>query len=293
MGKHRASGPSRRAAGMAVAVGAIPLITTLIGVGTAHAEAPPAPPPSSSVPVVLPAYPLLPAPDSVVDPFHQVITSVQEATRAAVQSATDTIAAATAPFIHPVLPAATIPQPARAADPAPPPASRPLPNHTYLAPQGTLHTLAPVLLVEPIEVPPGTLRLGNIIVNVPRDAREFDQGAAQTEAQPTTFLDSMGVERSRSDRIAAQTLASAAIGAVVANAVAAPVAIPFAILGAVAGFISGIPFLPTGLVVGPVVGATIGYGVVAVPAMIAGAALGGAVAAIDGFTARPFGVPPR
>lgn len=286
MGKHRATGTFRRAAERVVVVGAIPLTATLIGTGAVHAEAPPVPP-ASAVPVVLPTHSLLPAPGSVADPFHEVITSVEEATRTAVQAATDTIAAAAAPFIHPVPPAVLSPAP------APISATRPLPNHAYLAPQDALHTPVPVPPVQPIEAPPGTLRLGDIIVNVPFEAREFNQAAAQTEAQLATFLDSMGVERSRSDRIAARTLASAAVGAAVANAVAAPVAIPFAMFGAVAGFVSGIPFLPTGLVVGPVIGATIGYGVVEVPAMIAGAALGGVIGAIDGFTAPSFGVPPR
>lgn len=293
MGKHRAAGPSRRAAGVIVAVGAIPLVTTLIGAGPAHAEAPPAPPASSSVPVMLPRHPLLSASDSVGDPFPQVVTSMQEATRAAVRSAADTITAAAVPSIRPVPPAAPVPASTRGVDSAPISAARPLPNHTYLAPQGALRTPVSVPPVEPIEAPPGTPRLDHIIVDVPFDAREFDQGAAQTEARPAALLESMDTEFGRSDGIATQVLASAAIGAGVANALAAPVAIPFAMLGAVAGFVLGIPFLPTGLVVGPVVGATIGYGVVAVPAMIAGAALGGAIGAIDGLAAQPFGISSR
>ncbi|NUS95045.1 MAG: hypothetical protein HOQ36_21980, partial [Nocardia sp.] len=247
MGKHRATGPSRRAAGSVVAAGAIPLIATLIGAGTANAEVLPAPPASSPIPAALPA----PTPARIVaeDPLGAAAGTVQEAARTAVQSATDSITAATAPFTHaaPAVPA--VPRPAVIAEPAPGPAlaTRPVPTYTYLAPQGELHAPEPVAPVVPIEAPPGKLRIGNVEMDAPFDVREINTGAAQTEAQLATFLDSVGVERSRSDRIAAQTLGSAAIGASVANTLASPIAGTSAMVGAVAGLISGVPFLPIGL----------------------------------------------
>ncbi|WP_328394767.1 hypothetical protein [Nocardia sp. NBC_00416] len=290
MGKHVANGATRRAAGSVVAAGAVPLIAALIGAGTAEAEVLPAPPAPPAVPA-LPVHLFPPTPGPAVDPFQAAVTAVQEATRGAVQSATDTITAATAPYTHPVPAVPAVAAPPLVADPAP--GTRPVPEYTYLAPQGALHAPVPVTPVAPIEAPPGTLRIGNLTMTVPFDAREVNQGAAQTEAQLATFLDSVGVERSRSDRIAAQTMGSALVGAAIGTAVATPVAIPFAMLGAAAGFVAGIPFLPTGLVIGPVLGATIGYGVVAVPAVIAGAALGAAFGATDGFTAQPFGPVPQ
>lgn len=291
MGKHRATGPSRRAAGSVVAAGTIPLIATLIGAGTANAEVLPAPPASSSIPAALPAP--APAPIVVVDPFGAATDTVREAARVAVQSATDTITAATAPFTHtaPAVPAVL--RPAVIADPAiPMPATRPVPDHAYLAPQGELHAPEPVAPVAPIEAPPGKLRIGNVEMDAPFDVREINTGAAQAEAQLATFLDSVGVERSRSDKIAAQTLGSAAIGASVANTLASPLASTSAMVGAVAGFISGIPFLPIGLLIGPILGAAIGYAVIAAPAAAAGAAIGGAIGAADGFAAAPYGTPP-
>ncbi|MET8800202.1 hypothetical protein ABZV91_27870 [Nocardia sp. NPDC004568] len=291
MGKHRATGPTRRAAGSVVAAGAIPLIATLIGAGTANAEVLPAPPASSPIPAALPALP--PAPIAA-DPFGVATSTVQEAARVAVQSATDTITAATAPFTH-AAPAVPPVRPAVIADPAVPApalATRPVPNHAYLAPQGELHAPAQVVPVAPIEAPPGKLRIGNVEMDAPFDVRDINTGAAQTEAQLATFLDSVGVERSRSDKIAAQTLGSAAIGASVANTLASPLAGTSAMVGAVAGFISGIPFLPIGLVIGPVLGAAIGYAVIAAPAAAAGAAIGGAIGAADGFAAAPYGTPP-
>ncbi|MFI5719429.1 hypothetical protein [Nocardia sp. NPDC051750] len=302
MGKHRATGPSRRAAGSVVAAGAIPLIATLIGAGTANAEALPEPPASSPFPAV-PAHLIHPAP-ATPDPIRDLTAAVHDATTVAVRSATDTFGMATAPFNRPapavpapLLAGSAVPAPAGIADPvpapAPTPATRPVPQYSYLAPQGDLHAPVPVAPVAPIEAPPGKLRVGNIIMDAPFDVREINTGAAQAEAQVATFLDSVGVERSRSDRIAAQTVGSAAIGASVGNTLMSPIAATSAMVGAVAGLISGVPFLPIGLVIGPVLGAAIGYAVIAAPAMAVGAAVGGAIGAADGFAAAPYGAPPQ
>ncbi|NKY32211.1 DUF456 domain-containing protein [Nocardia speluncae] len=287
MGKHRATGPARRAAGSVVAAGAVPLIATLIGAGTANAEALPAPPASPPIPA-LPANPLQPA-SATPDPVRDLTTVVHDATQVAVRSATDTFGMVAAPL----LPAPPAPAPAAVAEPVPTPATRQLPTHAYLAPQGELHAPMPVAPVAPIEAPPGKLRIGNVVMDAPPfDVREINTGAAQAEAQVATFYDSVGVERSRSDRMAAQTVGSAAIGASVANTLASPIATTSAMVGAVAGLISGVPFLPIGLVVGPVLGAAIGYAVIAAPAMAVGAAVGGAVGAAEGYTAAPFGAAP-
>ncbi|WP_327151301.1 hypothetical protein [Nocardia sp. NBC_01329] len=295
MGKHRTTVRSRRAAGSVVAAGAVPLIATLIGAGTAHADAIPVPPPPPAVPSVLSALPPLPAlpaglfpptPDPAGDPVGAVAGAVEETTRAATQAVTDAVDAATAQFTHPVpgaqLPAAPIP--------AATPETRSPAEDTYPAPE---HAPGSTRAAAPIEAPPGTLRVGDLEVTLPFDTRELNAGAARTQEQLTAFLDSAGIERSRADRVAAQAMSSGLIGAGIGAAVAAPVAIPFAMVGAVAGFVVGLPFLPTGLVVGPVLGATIAYGIVTVPAAIAGAAIGAAYGATDGFTTQPFGpLPP-
>lgn len=287
MGKHRATGPARRAAGSVVAAGALPLIATLISAGTANAEALPAPPASPLIPG-LPANPLQPA--AAPDPVRDLTTAVHDATRVAVRSATDTFGMAAAPLL-PAPPAAAH-TPVADPLPAPLPATRPMPQHAYLAPQGELHAPVPVAPVAPIEAPPGKLRIGNIVMDAPPfDVGEINTGAAQAEAQVATFFDSVGVERSRSDRMAAQTVGSAAIGASVANTLASPIATTSAMVGAVAGLISGVPFLPIGLVVGPILGAAIGYAVIAAPAMAVGAAVGGAIGAAEGYTAAPYGAP--
>ncbi|MEU1520774.1 hypothetical protein ABZ413_01070 [Nocardia rhamnosiphila] len=290
MGKHRATVRSRRAAGSVVAAGAVPLIATLIGAGTAHADVHPAPLAPPAVPAVLPAPPPLPAlplgllppaPDPAVNPLGAAAGAVREATR----SVTDAVTAATTRFIHPapgapLLPAAPIP--------AAIPGVRPVDDNP--APAVTPPTAGPAT---PIDTAPGTLRVGDLEMSLPFDTRELNAGADRTQEQLTAFLDSSGIERSRADRVAAQAMSSGLIGAGIGAAVAAPVAIPFAMLGAAAGFVVGLPFLPTGLVVGPVLGATLAYGVVTAPAVIAGAALGAAFGATDGFTTQPFGpLPP-
>lgn len=287
MGKHRTTVRSRRAAGSVVAAGAVPLIATLIGAGTAHADVHPAPfaPPavSATFPAIpplppLPALPaglLPPAPDPAVNPLGAAVGAVHEATR----SVTDAVTAATAQFPRPA-PGALLPAAPRSAVT---PGVRPVDDHAAPA----------VGPAAPIETPPGTLRVGDLEMSLPFDTRELNAGADRAQEQLTAFLDSSGIERGRADRVAAQAMSSGLIGAGIGAAVAAPVAIPFAMLGAAAGFVVGLPFLPTGLVIGPVLGATLAYGVVTVPAVIAGAALGAAFGATDGFTTQPFGpLPP-
>ncbi|MGW1738027.1 hypothetical protein ACWCPQ_04380 [Nocardia sp. NPDC001965] len=291
MGKHRTTVRSRRAAGSVVAAGAVPLIATLIGAATAHAEVVPAPSAPPAVPAALPALTTMPAlptgllpaaPDPAADPFG----AIQAATGTAIRSVTDTVTAATAQFTYPV---PGVPAPA-APIPAVTPGTGPWPAPVYPALGEAPSAASPVA---PIEAPPGTLRVGDLEVPVPFDARDLNAAADGTQQQLTAFLDSAGIERGRADRVAAQAMSSGLIGAGIGTAVAAPVAIPFAMLGAAAGFVVGLPFLPTGLVIGPVLGAAIAYTVVTVPAAIAGAAIGAAFGATDGFTTQPFGpLPP-
>lgn len=78
MGKHSTTGVVRRAAGSVLAAGAIPLIVTLIGAGTAEADPFPAPPPLPALPAnlelpanpTLPTNPALPAPNPAADPLQ-------------------------------------------------------------------------------------------------------------------------------------------------------------------------------------------------------------------------------
>lgn len=304
MGKHSVVAPPRRTVGSIVAAGAFPLVMALVGNGTANAasQSDPLgveqPDPErivsdavtravadavtylglEPVPAPLP----LTAPEGAGGPQHRHPTPALRTpvgTQPAPQA--DTLAAAPVALIAPAIaPTAT-------------PVARPASEQSYLAPLGPLHAPVRVPTVEPIQAPPGKLRVGNIVVDSPGiDPTPINEVAAQTEAGIATFLDSVGMERSRSDRIAAQTLGSAAIGASVGSTVASPLATTSAMVGAVAGFISGIPFLPIGLLIGPILGGAIGYAVIAAPAMAVGAAVGGAVGAADGLAAAPYGTPP-
>ncbi|WP_157224137.1 hypothetical protein [Nocardia paucivorans] len=296
MGKHSVVVPPRRMVGSIVAAGTFPLVMALIGSGTANAAPQPAPPVEQLDPARIvsdavtrvvadtvthlgleptPAPLPLTASESAVGPLHRMPTP--------------------APYVPAGRPAA--PLAATAAAPASTETadavSRPMPDQSYLAPLGQLHGPVPVPAVEPIEAPPGKLRIGNIVMDPPGiDPTPINEGAAQAEADLATFLDSVGIERSRSDRIAAQTLGSAAIGASVGSTVASPLAATSAVVGAVAGFVAGIPFLPIGLLIGPILGGAIGYGVIAAPALALGAAIGGAVGAAEGLAAAPYGTPP-
>ncbi|MFI1460404.1 hypothetical protein [Nocardia carnea] len=119
--------------------------------------------------------------------------------------------------------------------------ARPAPDSDYLSPVKNLHGPNPVSPVPPIAPPPGVLRFGDVRVGVPEwlpreQAIQLDDGAAVTGAQLATFLDSIGMERTRSDRVAGQTLGAAALGAAAGAAVAAP----FALVGAGVGGVIGL-----------------------------------------------------
>lgn len=294
-GKHRAVSPQRQRMGSLVAVGTAPLVISLIGSGTAAADS--APPPAAAQPRPVEA----PAPDAAA-PQSDPVAMMQAAAAPVTQAATEL--ATRAGLAPPALPDNPLVTPSPEVEPGVTPAhpaadvpgavaARPVPDQAYLAPLGELHAPSPVEPVAPITPPDDALRIGNVVMNAPGfDPTAINEGAAQTEADLATYLDSVGLERSRSDKIAAQTVGSAAIGASVGGTVAAPLAATSATVGAVAGLVSGIPFLPIGLVAGPILGAAIGYSVIAAPAAAAGAGIGAGVGAVDGFSAAPYGTAP-
>jgi len=169
--------------------------------------------------------------------------------------------------------------------------ARPMPDKNYLAPVGALHAPVPVAPVPPIAPPAGKLRFGDVQVEAPQwldreQAIQLNDGAAVTEADIATFLDSVGMERSRSDRIAGEALGGAAIGAAAGAAVASPFALFGAVVGGGIGLAVGLPFAPIGLAAGPI-GAAYGAALMAVPLAGIGAAAGGTLGAVHAFTAPP------
>ncbi|GAB2522045.1 hypothetical protein [Nocardia heshunensis] len=181
------------------------------------------------------------------------------------------------------------PQPQPQADYPIPANFRPVPN-VQAAPAvdfQTLHAPTTVTPVLPIAPPPRTLRIGEFSTpapdQVPDNILDGANGlAANTEAGLATGLNSIGVNPSRSDKIAAGTLGGAAIGAGL-GAVGAGV--PAALVGAAVGGTAG-----------AVIGTAIGFGlgsaaVVVAPGlaaidipggMIGGALIGGGVGAAAG-----------
>ncbi|MFD6356022.1 hypothetical protein [Nocardia tengchongensis] len=251
-GKHRALNPHRNKVGNVVAAGAVPLVLAIVGSGAANAA------PSEIAPVTQrddaprAQWPAADAPN--VNPYEGM--HIPSDTKSSIQW------------------------------------SRQAPDKSYLAPVGVLHAPVPVPAVPPIAPPPGMFRFGDVTVPAPdwidnEQAIQINDNAAQVEANLATFLDSVGMERSRSDRIAGQTIGTAAMGAVAGAAVAIPIELSSAAVGAVTGLVVGAPLFPVGLVAGPVLGAAAGAAVVAIPAAVAGAAVGAAVGAFNGFNAPP------
>ncbi|MGW5451471.1 hypothetical protein [Nocardia sp. NPDC003979] len=255
-GKHRAPSPQRQKVGSVVAAGAVPLVMALIGTGTANAD---------------------PAQAAVTQPEQQPIAPEYDA---AAPNAT--------PYV-------TAPKPANTRSSLP--WARTGPETDYLSPVGPLHLPTAVAPVPPILPPPGQFRFGDQQVPVPdfvpvETSIQINDASANTEANLATFLDSIGLERSRSDRIAQETLGTAARGAAVGSTVAIPAAMMGSTVGAVAGLVTGLVFFPVGLVAGPILGGVAGYMAVSVPATIVGAGVGAVVGATNGFLAPPRGMSP-
>ncbi|MFE7718067.1 hypothetical protein ACFU44_03375 [Nocardia rhizosphaerihabitans] len=254
-GKHRAPSPQRQRVGSVVAAGAVPLVMALIGTGTANAD-------PAQAAVTQSEYPAGPEFDAVApNATPYVGQQMPENTRSSLQW------------------------------------SRTSPETDYLSPVGTLHAPTPVAPVPPILPPPGQFRFGDQLVPVPDfvpvdTSIQINDASANTEANLATFLDSVGLERSRSDRIASSTLGSAARGAAVGSTVATPFAMAASTAGAVAGLVTGVVFLPIGLVAGPILGGMAAYTAVSVPFTIVGAGIGAAVGAASGFLAPPRAATP-
>ncbi|MEU4320402.1 hypothetical protein [Nocardia fluminea] len=255
-GKHRAPNLQRQKVGSVVAAGAVPLVMALIGTGTANAD---------------------PAQAAVTQPEHQAGPEF------------DAVAPNATPYLGQPMPANT-----RSSLQW----SRTGPETDYLSPVGPLHAPTAVAPVPPILPPPGQFRFGDQQVPVPDfvpvdTSIQINDAAAGTEANLATFLDSVGLERSRSDRIAAETLGSAARGAAVGSTVAIPFAMMASTGGALAGLVAGIPFVPIGLVAGPILGGMAAYMAVSIPVTVVGAGIGAAVGAASGFLAPPRGMAPE
>lgn len=191
---------------------------------------------------------------------------------------------------------------------------RPIPNRD-VAPAvdlGALHAPAPVTPVAPIAPPPRTVRIGDFTApapdQLPDPALDTVNGvAANTEAALATGLNSIGVNPSRSDKIAAGTLGGGIIGAGLGAAAAG---IPVALAGGIAGGLVGaavgtaigfglgtisatvLPWtapidIPGGMaggaLIGAAVGAAAGAAAVGLPAAAVGGALGGAASGSAGF----------
>ncbi|WP_433205834.1 hypothetical protein ACQP1G_18755 [Nocardia sp. CA-107356] len=234
--------------GTMVAAGAVPLVLALVGTGTANAE------PAQSNTVTQPEpktqWPAADAPNAA--PYEGL--TIPDDTMSSLQW------------------------------------SRPAPDKRYLAPVGVLHPPTAVAPVPPIAPPPGKFRFGDVVVDAPdwinqEQAIQINDSAALAEADLATFLDSIGMERSRSDRIAGQTMGTAAMGALAGAASSAPVAATSALVGGALGLVVGLPFVPVGIVAGPVLGATFGAAVITAPAAAIGAAAGAAVGAFNALNA--------
>ncbi|MGW4327096.1 hypothetical protein ACWEKR_14505 [Nocardia sp. NPDC004573] len=253
-GKHRAPKPHRPKLGSLVAVGTVPLVLALVGTGTANAE------PDHPVPVTR--------------------------TDSADQAEAAQWPAAEAPNVRPYE-GLRIPDDVLSSLQW----ARPLPDHQYLAPLVGLHAPVPVAPVPPIAPPSGKLRFGDVQVDAPEwlyreQAIQINDTAAMAEANMATFFDSIGMERTRSDRVAGQTMGAAAIGAAAGFVFASPFALFGAAVGGGLALAIGLPFAPIGLAAGPI-GAAYGAALMAAPLSAIGAGIGAGLGVVHALSAPP------
>ncbi|QLY27786.1 hypothetical protein [Nocardia huaxiensis] len=299
--------PRRRRLGSIAVAGALPLVTALAVAGTASAD--PVPGEDSAPAAVAPVDPA--DPNVTVDsPFGEVAVPPElaegmrgllgPAPAAAEAEATDSAAVAEGvePAAEGVEAAAEGVEPAVAA--APVLVDRNSATGVRAIPNGPLAAVdvqqlrAPDPMaapdVAPIAAPDGMLRFGDTVLVIPEwmnaeQAATVNSLVGEAEADLARTLDSAGFEPSRSDRIAAQTVGTAAVGAGVGVAVAAPLEVAGAVMGGFIGAMAGTPFAPAGWVFGPAVGATAAVALIAVPAATIGAGIGAAVGAVNGYMA--------
>ncbi|WP_405486767.1 hypothetical protein [Nocardia sp. NBC_00511] len=155
---------------------------------------------------------------------------------------------------------------------------RPVPVQTEPAPAVNwqeLHYPEPVAPVAPIAPPPRTVRIGDFYTPAPDEVPDdilnpVNDASANLEAGASTFLQSVGVNPSRSDKISAMGAAGAVTGAALLGGAAA---IGGGLVGAGIGGLAG-------AAAGAAIGAGIGTGVLVATAGAAAAATGGIGAAI-------------
>lgn len=281
-GKHRKVSLRQQKVGSMVVAGAVPVVLTLVGSsGTANAE------PGRYVPVSQTEHGgdvAFVADDTDADEGTPAVQAEQPRQSRDWPSAQ-------APNVRPYR-GTRIPDDTRSSLQW----ARPVPKSEYLSPVEFLHGPVPVEPVPPIAPPPGMLRFGNVQVEAPdwlprEPAIQLNDAAAVTEADLATFFDSLGMERTRSDRIASQTVGSAALGAAAGATVASPFALIGAGVGGALGLAIGLPFAPIGLAAGPI-GATYGAAIMAAPLAAIGAGIGAGLGAMQALTAPPRALGP-
>ncbi|WP_051133715.1 hypothetical protein [Nocardia paucivorans] len=286
-GKHRAVGPRRQRMGFMVAAGAVPLVLSLVGNGTACAE-PYHPEPYRYLPVNRTEHHhIAPIAEETI-PSDETLHSDGSAHQDRTIRWPDAEAPNVRPYRGMRIPDDTLSSLQWA---------RPLPKTAYLSPVENLHLPGPVEPVPPIAPPPGVLRFGDVQVDAPEwlpreQAIQINDGAAVAEANLATFLDSVGMERTRSDRVAGQTIGAAAIGAAVGGATALPFTAIGAGFGGALGLAIGLPFAPIGLAAAPV-GAAYGAALMAVPLTAIGAGIGAGLGAAHALSAPPKALGPE
>ncbi|WP_435590401.1 hypothetical protein [Nocardia sp. bgisy118] len=250
-----------------------------------------------------------------VVPFHsfslRTATLVVGALSAAVVTATPAVAEAPPPGVSAPAGAVTDPLPLGAnVFGAPIQLPIPLPVVPAVAPaladpaepapeaaaEGAPDAVVPAANVVP--TPTNVLRVGNVEVGrpdfiPPEIAAMINDATMGAQNNLSGAIQGSGVDRARSDLIAADVLGTAAQGAVVGAVAAAPIAAIAAVMGGAVGLVVALPFAPAGFIFMPIIASTLAISMVTLPFAAAGAGIGAIVGAVEGSMAPLPVAPPQ
>ncbi|MGV9819523.1 hypothetical protein [Nocardia xishanensis] len=175
---------------------------------------------------------------------------------------------------------------------APAIAPRPVADPDQPAPEAATEVVPDgvVPAADAVPTPTNVLRVGNVEIGrpdfiPPEIAGMINNATMGAQNGLSGAIQGSGVDRARSDMIAAEVLGTAAQGAVVGAVVSAPIAAVAAVMGGAVGLVVALPFAPAGFIFMPIIASSLAISMVALPFIAAGAGIGAIVGAVEGSVA--------
>ncbi|MEV0030461.1 hypothetical protein [Nocardia sp. NPDC050793] len=148
-----------------------------------------------------------------------------------------------------------------------------------------------------VRTPTNVIRIGSIEVGrpdfiAPEVAGMINDATMGAQNGLSGAIQGAGVDRTRSDLVAANVIGGTTLGAAAGAAVASPIAAVAAVIGGAVGLVVAIPFAPAGFIFMPIIAGSLAVGMVALPFAAVGAGIGAIVGAVAGSVAPLPAAPP-